>query len=258
MKPRVLVTNDDGIYAPGLRELLRLLAIDYDVLVIAPDRQQSAVGHSITLHKPLRLEPVDLADLPVEAYSTNGTPADCVVLGNLEDLGKPALVISGINLGHNLGEEIFYSGTVSAAMEGAIQGKPAFSISVTAFRQPIWDPAARFALNLARFMLEEDMPGGSFLNVNVPNLPPEELRPPIVTRLGRRCYLNQLDKRTDPRGKAYYWFAGEPCELDSGPDTDIGAVSAGHISVTPVHLDVTDHALLQRLRSREDRFAFPS
>jgi 5'-nucleotidase len=260
MKPRVLVTNDDGIHSAGLRELVRHLAVDNDVLVVAPEGQQSAVGHSITLHKPLRLERVDLdlGDLPVEAYTTNGTPADCIVLGCLEDLGKPDIVVSGINLGHNLGEEIFYSGTVSAAMEGVIQRKPAFSISVTAYREPIWTPAARFAANLARYLLENAIPSGSFLNVNVPNRPAGELLPPKVTRLGRRCYINQLEKRTDPRGRAYYWFAGHPCELDSGPDTDIGAVHAGHISVTPVHMDATDHELLARLRNEEARFAFDS
>lgn len=258
MKPRVLVTNDDGINSPGLHELVRHLAVDHDVLVVAPERQQSAVGHSITLHKPLRLDPAHLGDLSVEAYKTNGTPADCVVLGCLEDLGKPDLVVSGINLGHNLGEEIFYSGTVAAAMEGVIQGKPAFAISVTAYRDPLWEPAARFAANLARYMLEQGMPSGSFLNVNIPNLPAGEIGAPRVTRLGRRCYINQLEKRTDPRGKVYYWFAGHPCELDSGPETDIGAIQAGHISVTPVHMDATDHDLLARLRTEEDRFAFDS
>ena len=256
MKPRVLVTNDDGINSPGLHEIVRQLSVENDVLVVAPERQQSAVGHSITLHKPLRLDRARLGDLAVEAYKTNGTPADCVVLGCLEDFGKPDLVVSGINLGHNLGEEIFYSGTVAAAMEGVIQGKPALSISVTAYSDPHWEPAARFATNLARYMLESGIPSGSFLNVNVPNLPAGEIGSPRVTRLGRRCYINQLEKRTDPRGKVYYWFAGHPCELDSGPETDIGAIHAGHISVTPVHMDATDHDLLAKLRTEEDLFAF--
>lgn len=258
MKPRVLVTNDDGLRSRGLREVVSHLAGEWDVLVVAPEGQQSAVGHSITLHKPLRFERADFGEPAVETYVTNGTPADCVVFGCLDDFGKIELVVSGINLGHNLGEEIFYSGTVSAAMEGVIQRRRAFAISVDANRDPIWEPAARFAANLARFLLHHDLPGSSFLNVNVPNRPAEEILAPRITRLGRHCYINQLERRTDPRGRAYYWFAGHPRELDSGADTDIGAVASGHISITPVRMDATDHDLLARLREEEERFAFDS
>jgi 5'-nucleotidase len=250
MRPRLLVTNDDGIHAPGLHALVEALAADFEVLVVAPERQQSAVGHSITLHKPLRLEPVRLPVPGVQAFQTNGTPADCVVLGTWATSGRPRLVVGGINSGANLAEEIFYSGTVSAAMEAAIQGLPAFAISLTSAQAPRFEVAARFARHLALALLELELPAGSFLNVNVPNLPADQLRPPLITRLGRRCYRNQLEKRTDPRGRPYYWFTGEPTELDSGPDTDIGAVASGHISITPVQLDATNYALKERLQER--------
>lgn len=254
MKPRILVTNDDGVHSAGLRAAVEALHADFDVLVVAPDRQQSAVGHSITLHKPLRMDPVNIGGLPVEAYQTNGTPADCVVLASLLDPPAPCLVVSGINAGANLGEEIFYSGTVSAAMEAAIQGLPAFAISVTAVGQPNFEAAAAYAVKLARLVLSIGLPPGSFLNVNVPDVPDDQLREAKLTRLGRRCYANQLEKRTDPRGRDYYWFSGEPSEADSAPDTDIGAVRANHISITPIHIDITDYALLERLTAEADRF----
>ena len=256
VKPRILVTNDDGVHSAGLRAAVEALHGDFDVLVVAPERQQSAVGHSITLHKPLRMEPVSIGGLPVEAYQTNGTPADCVVLASLLDPPAPCLVVSGINAGANLGEEIFYSGTVSAAMEAAIQGLPAFAISVTAVEQPIFGPAAAYVAKLAHLLLSVPLPSGSFLNVNVPSVPADRLGQPQLTRLGRRCYANQLEKRTDPRGRDYYWFSGEPSEADSAPDTDVGAVRAGHISVTPIHIDITDYALLERLSAEVDRFGF--
>ncbi|MCX7599042.1 MAG: 5'/3'-nucleotidase SurE [Armatimonadetes bacterium] len=256
MKPRILVTNDDGVHSPGLRAAVEALYADFDVLVVAPERQQSAVGHSITLHKPLRMEPVSVGGLPVRAFQTNGTPADCVVLASLVDPPAPQLVVSGINVGANLGEEIFYSGTVSAAMEAAIQGLPAFAVSVAGTEQVFFEPAAAYVARLARLLLEVSLPSGSFLNVNVPNLPAGELREARLTRLGRRCYANQLEKRTDPRGRDYYWFSGEPCEADSTPDTDIGAVHAGFISITPIHIDITDYALLERLSAEAHRFSF--
>ena len=251
MKARVLVTNDDGIHSAGLRALVEELAKDFELLVIAPERQQSAVGHSITLHKPLRMDPARVGDADVQAYQSNGTPADCIVLGTLSEFGRPDLVVSGINAGANLGEEIFYSGTVSAAMEAAIQEIPALAISVDSYEATIYAPAAEFARRLAHFVLETGLPSGTFLNVNVPHLQWEQIAGVAVTRLGRRSYRNQLQKRTDPRGRPYYWFSGSPQEVDSGPDTDIGAVKAGKISVTPVQLDATNYALIEQLKSIE-------
>ncbi|MBC7288638.1 MAG: hypothetical protein H5T86_11490, partial [Armatimonadetes bacterium] len=154
----------------------------------------------------------------------------------------------------NLGEEIFYSGTVSAAMEAAIQEIPAFAISVASYDATIYEPAAEIARHIAHAILKIGLPSGTFLNVNVPHVEREKLGRVVLTRLGRRCYRNQLQKRTDPRGRPYYWFSGAPTELDSGSDTDIGAVAAGNISVTPVQLDATNYALLEKLRENPEIF----
>lgn len=255
MAARILVTNDDGIHSAGLRTLVEHLCEDFEVLVVAPEREQSAVGHSITLHKPLRMQPASIAGLPVKAFQTNGTPADCIVLGMLADLGGADLVVSGINAGANLGEEIFYSGTVSAAAEAAIQGLPAFAISVADREQPNFAPAGEFARHLAHVVLDIGLPAGSLLNVNVPNLPADEIRQAKVTRLGKRSYANKLEQRTDPWGRPYYWFSGQPEEVDSGSGTDIGAIADGHISITPVHIDITDYSLLEKLQAQEERLA---
>ncbi len=255
MSRRVLVTNDDGIRSPGLSALVEQLRRDFEVVVVAPEREQSAVGHSITLHKPLRMQPVRLEGMDVEAYETNGTPADCVVLGAVRAGSRPDLVVSGINAGANLGEELFYSGTVSAAVEAAIQGLPAFAVSVASRDDPLYEPAARLARRLAQAVLALGMPTGSLLNVNLPNLPEEELGALVITRLGRRSYSNQIEERRDPGGRPYFWFTGEPEEVDSGPGTDIGAVAEGRISVTPVHTDLSDYALIERLRDEEGGLA---
>jgi 5'-nucleotidase len=249
---RILLTNDDGIHAPGLLALARALGPLGRVMVIAPERQQSAAGHGITLHKPLRMSPVTL-DAPVEeAFSTNGTPADCTILATADDRPVPDLVVAGINAGANLGEEVLYSGTASAAMEGALQGIQAFAISVTAREQCIFEHAARFAVSLAQRMGEIPLPEDTFLNVNVPNLCGADLGPPLLTRLGRRRYINSLERREDPTGRSYYWFSGEPIESDSGEGTDIGAVAAGRISVTPVHFDMNYRGGRERLEALLD------
>lgn len=235
---RILVTNDDGIFAPGLLELARALAAVGEVAVIAPERQQSAAGHGITLHKPLRMTPVQI-DAPVaEAFATNGTPADCAILAAADERPMPDLVVAGINSGANLGEEVLYSGTASAAMEGALQGIKSFAISVTAYENCIFGPAAEFAAKLARQLAKIELPADTFLNVNVPNVCAEELGRAVLTRLGRREYINSLDRREDPRGRTYYWFSGEPRECDCEEGTDIAAIQAGQVSVTPVHFDM--------------------
>lgn len=236
---RLLLTNDDGVHAEGLRALVRALAEVGEVLVIAPERQQSATGHAITLHKPLRLEPVHM-DGTVAAYASNGTPADCVILASLGDLPQPDMVVSGINAGANLGEEVLYSGTVSAAMEGALQGIPSLSVSVCAYNAVIYEAAAGFVARLVGAVSEcWPLPPDTFFNINVPNVPIADLKPPRLTRLGRRKYSNVLNKREDPRGRPYYWFSGSPIESDCGEGTDIQAVQEGHISITPVHFDLT-------------------
>ncbi|MGC9319356.1 MAG: 5'/3'-nucleotidase SurE [Armatimonadota bacterium] len=235
---RILITNDDGIHAPGLLELARALAPVGEIMVIAPERQQSAAGHGITLHKPLRMTPVALEAPVAEAFATNGTPADCTILATADDRPVPDLVVAGINAGANLGEEVLYSGTVSAAMEAALQGIKAFAISVASYEECIFGPAADLAARLAPRMRAADLPRDTFLNVNVPSLPAGELGPVVLTRLGRRRYINELERREDPRGRSYYWFSGEPLEHDADEGTDIGAVRAGQVSVTPVRFDM--------------------
>jgi 5'-nucleotidase len=236
---RILVTNDDGISAPGLLALVAELANEAEVIVIAPERQQSATGHAITLHKPLRLDEVEITGATM-AFSSNGTPADCVILGNQGDLPRPDLVVSGINAGANMGEEVLYSGTASAAMEAALQGVPSVAISVAAYTEVLYEGAASFARLLAREMLKTaPLPVDTFFNVNVPNVEACDLKGPCLTRLGRRQYKNHLSRRIDPRGRPYYWFAGAPLESEGGAGSDIYAVAGGQISITPIHFDLT-------------------
>jgi 5'-nucleotidase len=245
----ILVTNDDGIFAPGLRALVEALNPLGAVRAVAPEREQSAAGHAITLHKPLRMDPVELPGLPaVEAYSSNGTPADCVILGCLTADQAPDLVVSGINRGANLGEEILYSGTVSAAMEAALQGRRSLAISLCSYTAEDFSVPARVAALLARPLQQAALPDDCFVNVNVPDVAWSELAGVEVTHLGRRAYINAVDRREDPRGRSYYWFTGEPRESRSGLGTDIGAIAAGRVSLTPVHFDLTSHEAMPSLR----------
>lgn len=242
-RPHILVTNDDGIYAKGLSVLRDALAEIGEVTVVAPERPRSASGHAITLHKPLRAEKVAMP-WGGEGYSSNGTPSDCVVLGIHALMPRCDLVVSGINLGSNLGEDLTYSGTVSAAMEGAICGKPAIAVSVTDYEHPDYHPAARFIVTLARQVLAHGLPADVLLNVNVPA---QALGPPKVTRQGKRRYDGRVEKRIDPRGRPYYWLGGEIIEDDSGEGSDGDAVMHGHISVTPLHLNLTHGAFIEEL-----------
>jgi len=246
---RFLVANDDGIFAPGLRALAEALSTRGQVKVIAPEREQSAAGHAVTLHKPLRLTRITLDGLDVEAYASNGTPADCVALGTLDPDDLPDRVFSGINEGANLGEEVLYSGTASAAMEGAMYDIPSFAISVVTEGRPArFDGAARLVQWLVESFPLEATCRACFFNVNVPNLAPEEIRGIEITRLGHRRYVNRMSRREDPRGRPYYWFAGEPLERDATPGTDLAAVQAGKISISPLHFDLTSHADIDRLQ----------
>jgi 5'-nucleotidase len=207
-------------------------------MVIAPESQQSAVGHGITLHKPLRLDPVDLGP-DIEAYSTNGTPADCVILGTLGDLPCPDIVVSGINAGANLGEEVLYSGTVSAALEAALHDVPGVAISVCAYEDVLFDAAAALAPSIVEALVDHPLGCGTILNVNVPNIEPERIEGLQMTRLGRRKYDDVVIRREDPRGRPYYWFSGGPTEADSAPGTDIHAIQQNLVSMTLVHFDLT-------------------
>ena len=257
----ILVTNDDGVNAPGLLALRRVLAEMGRVEVFAPERNWSAASRTRTFHKPLRVDEVRLLDGSV-GYVTNGTPSDCVslaLLGLLDEM--PDLIVSGINDGLNLGRDVSYSGTVAAAMEGVRAGVPAIAVSYDTVRDrtetPDYTGAAIFSARLAAFFFGEgEFPKGNVLNVNVPYLPSERALKAKVTRLGGEAYSNYLVTGKDPQGRNYYWISGDPL-TDVPPEeteTDIAAIAAGLVSITPIHLDMTEHSLLERLRDLEPLF----
>lgn len=218
--------------------------------MVAPDRERSASGHAITIHRPLFPVRVEIPAARCPCFSVTGTPVDSTKLA-IEELlpRRPDLVISGVNRGSNLGTDVLYSGTVSAAIEGTILGAPAIAASLCSFQAEDFAFAAAFVRQLARKVLTEGLPPRTLLNVNIPAVPPAELVGVAVTRLGIRAYKNSWDRRTDPRGKIYYWLAGEVAELHNEPDTDVVAVQRNLISVTPIQLDLTDRAQIERLNS---------
>lgn len=248
-RPTILVSNDDGLRAPGLAALAHALMEAGDVVVVAPERNWSAVGHTKTMHKPLRAAEVVL-DGGLPAYQASGSPSDCVALGLLGLVGRPVdLVVSGINDGANVGTDILYSGTFAAAAEAAIAGIPAIAISLDIGQYLNYGAAARFATALAHKVLAVHNEPPWLLNVNVPDLPAGELAGVEVTRLGTRVYQDALVERLDPRGRRYYWIGGEVPTGVVEAGTDIGALAAGHISVTPVRLDLTDEGRMEALRA---------
>lgn len=247
---RILITNDDGVYAEGLHALRAELERkpDLELLVIAPDRERSASSHAITLHKPLHVNRVEFHDAIAPVYSVNGTPADCTKIGSFALLDSPPdLVISGINRGPNLGTDVLYSGTVSAAIEGAILGIPSIAISLNEFRDADYAAAARFAGLLVEQFAAGRVPPFTLLNVNVPAGEWDDLAGVAITRLSHRRYKDSFIKRTDPRGRTYYWLAGELHEQPPAPDTDAGALRRNLISMTPLHLQLTDHSSFAEL-----------
>ena len=247
---RILLTNDDGIQAPGILALKKELDKIGDVFVIAPERPRSASGHAITLHKPLRIPGVILPDGSV-GYACSGTPTDCVTLGWEVVLdSRVDLVVSGINAGPNLGWDVTYSGTVSAAMEGAILGAPAIAVSVAGEREPFdFQPAARFTRQVAEMVMERGMEAYSLLNINVPAIPENEIEGVAVTHQGHRQYVDRIDKRTDPFGRDYYWLCGSIKDEIAVALSDVHAVKQKKISVTPIHLDLTANHLLSYLET---------
>jgi len=239
----ILLSNDDGISSEGLKILQETLASIDEIWVVAPDRDQSAVSHSLTLYRPLRIEPV-----APRIYAVDGTPTDCVNLainGVLPE--RPRLVISGINRGANLGDDITYSGTVSAAMEGTLLGVPSIAVSLVARDNFDFGPAARFTQVLAEAILRDGLPQDTLLNVNVPALPASEIKGYALTRQGKRRYGDAVVENVDPRGKKYYWIGGGDLGYIDGEGTDFSAVERGLISMTPLHLDLTNYASLRPL-----------
>lgn len=243
----ILVSNDDGIDSPGIRHLTSSLKkiTKAKIVVVAPAREKSATSHSLTLHRPLRVERVG-----PNMYSVDGTPTDAVTLGVHSVLKKkPDLVISGINRGANLGEDVHYSGTVAAAMEGAIMGIPSVAISVVgngkSFR---YDAAARFGVKLARKVLKEGLPVGVVLNVNVPNLPEAQIKGFEITSLGKHSYGDVIIEKIDPRGRPYYWIGGDPHQFEDIEGSDCNAYVRNKISITPIQVDLTHYPFLQKVK----------
>ncbi|MFY8150227.1 MAG: 5'/3'-nucleotidase SurE [Prochlorococcaceae cyanobacterium] len=241
---RILISNDDGVFAEGIRTLAAAAASrGHRVTVVCPDQERSATGHGLTLQTPIRAERADelFAD-GIHAWACSGTPSDCVKLALFRLLEEwPDLVLSGINHGPNLGTDVLYSGTVSAAMEGTIEGLPALAVSSADYRWRHFGPAADLALAVAEGMLERGWPAGTLLNLNVPPLPAEQFAPLRWCRTAVRRYTDQFDRRTDPRGRTYYWLAGEVAnDLEAavaGPGewpTDVAQVAAGGPSLTPL------------------------
>ena len=243
---RILVTNDDGINAPGIKALAEALQELGEVTVVAPDRERSAAGHSLTLHSPLRV-----FELREGWFAVDGTPTDCVNMGIHSLLPfTPDLVVSGINHGGNLGDDVTYSGTVAAAMEANLMGIPAIAVSLATFGPTEYFPdAARAALQIVRETIRRGLPEDTFLNVNVPNLPFAEIRTPLVTRQGKRSFVGKIVDKIDPRGRKYYWIGSEEPSFQDEPGTDFHAVGQGHVSVTPLHLDLTNYRSMEQLRS---------
>lgn len=243
----VLLCNDDGIGAPGLAALELEIKKIAEVTVVAPEREQSAVGHAITLSDPIRAQEY-YKNGEFFGWAVSGTPADCVKLAICALLDKrPGLVISGINSGSNTGINIIYSGTVSAATEGRINGIPSFAVSLTSYHYKDFSVAAKFAARLASKMGSVELPPGVFLNVNVPAVPRDEIKGTRITRQGRGHYEEIFHRRTDPKGRVYFWMDGERIEEDDDPDIDERAVRAGYISITPVHYDLTHYPTLDRI-----------
>lgn len=242
-RPLLLLTNDDGIRAHGLKVLAEALGELGEIAVYAPDRQRSAVGHGVSLHHPLRVH-----ELRPGWHMVDGTPTDCVMLAVRALLGRrPDLVVSGVNNGANLGDDVTYSGTVAGAYEGMLLGVPSIAVSDVSYTPAHMETAARFAARIAQYVLRHGLPEDTALNVNVPDVPYEDLAGVAITRQGRRNYQDEIIRREDPRGGVYYWIGGaEPSHVrESG--TDFEAIEQGKVSITPLHRDLTHHAVLHRL-----------
>ena len=249
---KILISNDDGILANGIRALIEALAPCHDVYVVAPDRERSAAGHSLTLHTPLRVEEVDPKYGAIRCWMTTGTPGDCVKLAInaiLSEAEKPDLVISGINHGPNLGADILYSGTVSCAMEGAMMGYPSIATSLASMRTDYVDfnVTAQFIAELVAKLDKYKIPPKTILNVNVPGLDKDDIAGIAITELGSRMFTDEYEKRVDPRGKVYYWMAGELVTEPDDANTDISAVRNNMISVTPITYEMTRLNIMQEL-----------
>jgi 5'/3'-nucleotidase len=246
-RPRILVTNDDGIQSPGLTILAKGLAKLGEVWVVAPDRERTAVAHAVTLHKPLRVH-----QLGKRVYAVNGTPVDCVNLALLNILPKrPHLLVSGINKGVNLGDDVLYSGTVSAAVEGTILGVASMAVSQEGRDQFHFATGAHYALRVARLIIQRGLPDETLINLNVPDRSLRAITDVRVTCLSRRRFENPIIEKVDPHGRTYYWIAGTRVSWSRSKDADHEAIEEGAVSLTPIHLDSTHYGVLDQLRTWE-------
>lgn len=253
-KPLILITNDDGINAPGIRTLLDVMLTIGEVVMVAPDSPQSGMGHAITLSDTLYCDPVKLNPSAThKEYACSGTPADCVKLANQEILTrKPDICISGINHGSNSSINVIYSGTMSAAIEAGIQGIPAIGFSLLDYSQNAdFEPTKKYVEKITRQVLKNGLPSGIVLNVNIPKLPSNEIKGIKVCRQSKAQWVEDFDKRTNPMGRDYYWLTGSFVNQDNGKDTDEWALSEGYVSIVPVQYDLTAHHFIEQLNGWE-------
>lgn len=247
----ILISNDDGIYSNGIYELAKQMKQFGKVTVVAPDKEQSAIGHAITMHEPLRCRKIKLHDLDIDAWWVSGTPADCIKLG-VETLlhSRPDLIVSGINNGENLGTDIIYSGTVSAAIEGSIFNIPSIAVSYAKYGETDFSKASEVAAYLIEQIIKHAGKGRMLLNMNIPPIENgSELKGIKITELGVKKYRNSFEERKDPRGNSYYWLAGELIEDEIVENTDIYAVRNGYVSLTPISIDLTSHRELENIKN---------
>ncbi|MCX7546870.1 5'/3'-nucleotidase SurE [Xanthomarina sp. F1114] len=250
-KPLILVTNDDGITAPGIRALVEVMKELGDVVVVAPDSPQSGMGHAITINSMLHIERVYVDNGEQLEYSCSGTPADCVKLATKQILGRrPDLCVSGINHGSNSSINVIYSGTMSAALEAGIEGIPAIGFSLLDYNYNAnFETAKHYVRTITKNALENGIPDQVVLNVNIPNLPEKDIKGIKVCRQARANWEEEFDKRKSPQGKDYYWLTGKFVNLDSGEDTDEWALENGYVSVVPVQFDLTAHHAISNLNA---------
>lgn len=250
---KILISNDDGVNALGIKALAMAMQELGEVFVVAPERNQSATGHAVTMHTPLRSKKVDFFGCNIKSWWVNGTPADCVKLG-VENLmqAKPDLLVSGINMGENLGTDVIYSGTVSAAVEGAIFGIPAIAFSYEDHAATDMTAAAAAAKKICQMILQEGIPKNHIFNVNIPSIKTlEDIKGIKICKLGLKIYKNNFEERKDPKGNVYYWLAGELIDFPEDKDTDMYAVKNKYISITPINIDLTDYTLKEKMHSWE-------
>jgi 5'-nucleotidase len=242
---RILITNDDGIQSPGISAVAHALSAIGEVWIVAPDRERTAVAHAVTLHKPLRLHRV-----AARTFAVNGTPVDCVNLALLKIMPKPpSVVVSGINQGVNLGDDVMYSGTVSAAMEGTILGVPSVAVSQEGKHVFRFAVGATYAARVVRLVLDQGLPEETLLNVNIPDRPRRAIKGARITCLSRRRFHNPIIEKLDPHGRKYYWIAGERVSWSRSKEADHEAIEDGFVSITPIRLDSTHHGVLDRFRA---------